>query len=225
MFGWLKAWQRSSIVRRLPIKPAEPPAREDLLIARLSEAVALASRKDRIKVETGFIERGAAGYAHVVGQEPYRDAVFVRGIADAEGYRWKIRLNTRDRADVRAVTLAHELAHVYCGHVGPSHAGDWPDRRAMNRIAQEIEAEMAAGVFAVMANIVSSAPERLNRLGEEARLQLDAQRFVEWPRVQVAAERICSEAGLSRPHPGWFSRDRQLRAEALADRRTADRNL
>lgn len=214
MFGWLKSWQRRGIVRHVPVASAKIASREELLFAKLATAVGSSQRKDRIKVEIGFIDRGSAGFTHVVGQKPYRDSVFVRGMSDADGYCWKVRVNMRDRAHVRVVTLAHELAHIYCGHVGPSHGDDWPDRRSMNRIAQEIEAEMAAGIFAVMAHTVSSAPERLERLGEEARLQLNAYRFVELPRVRYATVRICREAGCAPPHPGWFSHDSTMRAEA-----------
>lgn len=41
-------------------------------------------------------------------------------------------------------TLAHELGHVYCGHVGSPTPELWPDRRTLSTEAAECEAEAVA---------------------------------------------------------------------------------
>ena len=41
-------------------------------------------------------------------------------------------------------TLAHELAHVFCGHLGFCEDGFWPDRRYAAKITREFEAEAVA---------------------------------------------------------------------------------
>ena len=38
-------------------------------------------------------------------------------------------------------TLVHELAHLYCCHLGTPHPGWWPDRRGLSHAAREFEAE------------------------------------------------------------------------------------
>lgn len=41
-------------------------------------------------------------------------------------------------------TLAHELGHIYCGHLGEGPNGVWPDRRALSKAECELEAEAAS---------------------------------------------------------------------------------
>ena len=38
-------------------------------------------------------------------------------------------------------TLVHELAHLYCGHVGTPNLNWWPNRTSLNRTFCEFEAE------------------------------------------------------------------------------------
>ena len=38
-------------------------------------------------------------------------------------------------------TLAHELAHLYCGHLGTPNKKWWPDRRGLSPVVEEFEAE------------------------------------------------------------------------------------
>lgn len=38
-------------------------------------------------------------------------------------------------------TLAHELGHLYCGHVGADKGDRWPSRRLLAKEAREFEAE------------------------------------------------------------------------------------
>jgi len=42
---------------------------------------------------------------------------------------------------VRYTTLVHELAHLYCGHLGTRNPKWWPDRRGLSLEAREFEAE------------------------------------------------------------------------------------
>jgi hypothetical protein len=54
---------------------------------------------------------------------------------------WRIRLNGRMDAPTRFSTLAHELGHMCCGHLGAHPRGYWDDRRALEKPVKEIEAE------------------------------------------------------------------------------------
>jgi hypothetical protein len=44
----------------------------------------------------------------------------------------------------RYATIVHELAHLYCGHLGTLNAKWWPDRRGLTHQAEEFEAESVA---------------------------------------------------------------------------------
>ncbi len=44
----------------------------------------------------------------------------------------------------RYVTLAHEIAHLLCGHVGPHPTQDWPRRPPGSKTRDEVEAEAVA---------------------------------------------------------------------------------
>ena len=42
------------------------------------------------------------------------------------------------------VTLAHELAHLYCGHIGTPNSKWWPSRQGLSLASREFEAESTA---------------------------------------------------------------------------------
>jgi hypothetical protein len=55
--------------------------------------------------------------------------------------RYALLLNSNLSAEARYATLVHELAHLYCGHLGTPNEKWWPDRRGLRHAAQEFEAE------------------------------------------------------------------------------------
>jgi hypothetical protein len=57
--------------------------------------------------------------------------------------RYELLLNSKLSAEARYATLVHELAHLYCGHLGTPNEKWWPDRRGGGKIEVEFEAESA----------------------------------------------------------------------------------
>lgn len=55
--------------------------------------------------------------------------------------RYALLLNSDHSNEAKYATLAHELAHLYCGHLGTHNDRWWPDRRNLPRDAEEFEAE------------------------------------------------------------------------------------
>jgi len=55
-----------------------------------------------------------------------------------------VLLNSKHNEAQRLGTLAHELAHIFCGHLGVIEMAFWPDRRKIPRDVQEFEAEAVA---------------------------------------------------------------------------------
>ena len=55
--------------------------------------------------------------------------------------RYELDVNLDLSPEARYATLVHELAHLYCGHLGTPNQKWWPDRRGLSRETEEFEAE------------------------------------------------------------------------------------
>jgi hypothetical protein len=58
--------------------------------------------------------------------------------------RYELLLNSNQKREVQYATLVHELAHLYCGHLGSPNPLWWPDRRGCSLEEREFEAESAS---------------------------------------------------------------------------------
>ena len=81
--------------------------------------------------------------------------------ASGKGYR--IRLNARHDQPTRFATLAHELGHIYCGHLGGDAKGRWPDRRALRPETKELEAEAVSWLVAQRYGVTTRSDQYLNQ--------------------------------------------------------------
>ncbi len=79
-------------------------------------------------------------------------AGWIRLLARADSRRGKNRYqlayNCNHAAPTRFVTVAHELAHLYLGHLGADRGRRVPDRSRTNHALREVEAEMTACLVA-----------------------------------------------------------------------------
>ncbi|MBI5658631.1 MAG: ImmA/IrrE family metallo-endopeptidase [Nitrosomonadales bacterium] len=83
--------------------------------------------------------------------------------AKAGGW-FRVRLNSKHDLPTRFCTLAHELGHIYCGHVGGDSKGRWPDRRNMSRAQAEMEAEAVAWLVCQRNGVKTKSREYLNEI-------------------------------------------------------------
>jgi hypothetical protein len=104
-----------------PAKGQPPVGALDRLIATCLEIGIEVERRDRGTMLAGSIQRFA-------NRTP----------------PFHLVLNLKHSEAQQLGTLAHELAHAFCGHLGYLEEGFWPDRRYANKVAREFEAEAVA---------------------------------------------------------------------------------
>ena len=95
-----------------------------------------------IKIERtgrwGNRRAGIAGFLHETSDS-------ATALIGQKRYRWLVQVNEKLDAGAQFATLAHELGHIYCGHVGAHAEGFWPDRsRTLSLSQREMEAEAVA---------------------------------------------------------------------------------
>ena len=62
--------------------------------------------------------------------------------------QFHVSLNSKHSAAQKLATLAHELGHVFCGHLGWSEHGWWSGRTELSKPVKESEAEAVAYIVA-----------------------------------------------------------------------------
>jgi len=63
-------------------------------------------------------------------------------------YDFSLRLNVKHTEAQKVATFAHELGHLFCGHLGTTEVGFWPDRGGLALNVREFEAEAVAYLVA-----------------------------------------------------------------------------
>ncbi len=77
---------------------------------------------------------------------------------------FRIRLNAKHDLPTRFATLAHELGHIYCGHVGADSKGRWPARWGLSYEIREAEAEAVCWLVCQRNGVKSRSREYLSKL-------------------------------------------------------------
>ena len=77
--------------------------------------------------------------------------------------RYELLLNAKHSPEAKYATLAHELAHLYCGHLGTPNDDWWPDRRGLSETVREFEAESVAFLVCGRLGIENPAAEYLSQ--------------------------------------------------------------
>jgi hypothetical protein len=75
--------------------------------------------------------------------------------------RFELVLNSRLTAEARFATLVHELAHLYCGHLGTPNDRWWPDRRNLSHTVREFEAESVSYLVCARLGLDTASEEYL----------------------------------------------------------------
>lgn len=147
----------------LPGELGNPYAIAD--VPRTDEALHWITEKyDGVRVSRAPLGQGFAGCVRrshaaaaqsvVVRKRPTEVAEQVPTLFDVE-------LNRAYSATEQLATLAHELGHVYCGHLGTGRADRWSDRSEAAHDLDELKAESVARVvFRSLARCAAPRPPR-----------------------------------------------------------------
>ncbi|HSO82714.1 hypothetical protein [Thiocapsa sp.] len=77
---------------------------------------------------------------------------------------FRVKLNAKHDLPTRFATLAHELGHIYCGHIGRDRKGRWPDRSHLPVELHETEAEAVAWLVCQRNGVQARSKEYLGLL-------------------------------------------------------------
>ncbi|MBT5356886.1 MAG: ImmA/IrrE family metallo-endopeptidase [Rhodospirillaceae bacterium] len=143
----------------------------ELVAVRLENLVNNAKAKDEIEtrfVSLGYLLAGDVRPAHLsVGGITF----WPESNADEEP-SYRVRVSESLDTAARFAVLAHELAHVYCGHLGAHGRVWWPDRvHALSHGQREFEAEAAAHIVLLRQGLRKKSAEYLSRLISESDLE------------------------------------------------------
>lgn len=91
-------------------------------------------------------------------------------LQDKKKFTYRIKLNAKHDLATRYATLAHELGHVYCGHVGADPKNRWPNRSKLPHPIRELEAEAVAWLVCQRNGVKTRSKEYLQSLVRDADL-------------------------------------------------------
>lgn len=90
------------------------------------------------------------------GWDENRKPIFVEVLV-----RYCIVINENLSREAQYATLIHELAHLYCGHLGTPNKKWWPDRRGLDKQVMEFEAESISYLICKRLGIESTSDQYL----------------------------------------------------------------
>lgn len=152
----------------LPDEIANPfRVRSGQLGSRLMRLIENAKRDGIRYVETPMGSQ-SAGSIRTVALNPKNTLSFVDK-KDKKGnevivnvaVRYELHVNANMDELTRYATALHELAHLYCGHLGSHNPKAWPDRRGLPHRVKELEAESVSYIVCTRAGLVTPSERYL----------------------------------------------------------------
>jgi len=147
-------------------------------------------KRDGVHVAERNSGSQAAGCIRVAKRGAYQEVV--NKLKPAIEYvrvpvRYKILLTKEASREVNYASVVHELAHLYCGHLGTPDRGWWPDRRGLSEQEVEFEAESTSFLVCKRLGIETRSDEYLaGYLGGENNHEVP----------NISLERVMKAAGL-----------------------------
>ena len=81
--------------------------------------------------------------------------------------KYELLVNSNGQSpEAQYATIAHELAHLYCGHFGSPDIKLWPDRQNLDHVAEEFEAESVSFLVCQRHGIQTTSHEYLSQYAD-----------------------------------------------------------
>jgi hypothetical protein len=143
---------------------------------------------DGVRVSEGPLGNRFAGHIRRArgGMQEVPVRVGRQMVIEKRPVRFEVTLNRNYSVTEMLATLAHEIGHLYCGHLGAAKSDWWPDRTELDEPTREYEAESVARL--VFRRIAPGAelPDHLEQYFAPGAPVPDAG----WGRVVSASDRI-----------------------------------
>lgn len=147
------------------VRPFDVPAAAEPMDRNLEWAIENAKR-DGVRVSARSSGSQAAGQIARVAESPGHQ--FVSSSARDHSasvsvpIRYELLISDRLSTEGRYVTLVHELAHLYCGHLGSPNERWWPNRTGLDKVTREFEAESTAYLLCARHGVKNPSAEYLS---------------------------------------------------------------
>ena len=122
------------------------------------------AKADGVRVAHGAAGAGHAGSIRAVIEGRTQQVVVDRRLMTAVQVpvRFEMVVNRDHSPTEQLATVAHELGHLYCGHLGTPDPAWWPDRRKTTHNVQEFEAETVAYIVCQRVDASARMPPYLD---------------------------------------------------------------
>lgn len=135
-------------------------ARGDVTEKKIKRFVSLIQKKP---ISVDLIDQGDARAGQIVRS--------THGTGDKAKHSYRIAVNKNHQPPVQFTTIAHELAHLFLGHLGADKDLSVPTRRDLSHSERELEAESVAYIVCERNGVTAKSDQYLaNFIEKEAEL-------------------------------------------------------
>lgn len=125
--------------------------------------------KDRINSFIPLVEKKNIEWYWIDGGDQKAGSIQVwsREISEHQATRYRMTINRNHAPAIQFATLAHELGHLFLGHLGPDKALKVPQRIRLEHAQRELEAESVAFLVCRRNGVTSKSETYLTNFVEQ----------------------------------------------------------
>jgi len=165
----------------LPAEVTDPFAVKGKGLNSELEATIENAKRDGVRIsiqQTGSQRAGSIQAASSGGFVHFEIKKFLKKELVDVPLRFELLFSGNLSRESRYATMVHELAHLYCGHLGSPNTEWWPDRRGLGIETREFEAESVSYLVCQRLGIETRSSEYLsgyqNEHGEPPSISLES---------------------------------------------------